>query len=142
MTPGIKRIMIAGVMATVTIAPAHSQTISPKPAFKDMNGFTVSCESNYNDRSHLTLEIVPNENSVKMISWKGEFTFPIVSPMIDQIKISNEYGHYTWSWYIYGVIFKDNGGKQRFLTIRRETGRYLYMGTYPESWSYSCIPAY
>lgn len=133
----MKRTIIAGVIAIATIAPAMA--IEPKPAFKDMEGFGVECESNYNDRDHLTLEISPGDNTVRMESAKGKFKFKIVSSMIDQQRIRNEYGHDDWTWYIYGVVFKDNGGKNRFLTIDRHSGRYRYMGTYPESWSYSCV---
>jgi hypothetical protein len=144
----MKKVFLAGVAVLALAGTAHAEI----PKFQSLANYSLECESSYQDRKHLTLEILPSEWTLKLHNEKGEiFSFRIDKVNIYPTPIRNEFNHEVMVPYVAYIEFRDNSGQLRMIMHRKATvwdnGRYspediVYMpGPHTnQHWAYSCIP--
>ena len=131
----MKTLLLAATALVLTVGQASAQSL---PNFK------LACESNSSDRQRVWLEVLPQENVVKMVNEKNEnFSFPITDlmPLVATANNYNVFGHSnpTKVWFAASITFQDLGGKDRYLrkTIHPD---YVYSGGEAgRGWAYDCL---
>jgi hypothetical protein len=137
----------AGLIALLASNAAHAV-----PDFRTLPSFGLVCESIYQDRRHLFLQVNPAENTIELRNDKAEaFTFPVTKVQTSITNAKNEFGHYVTVPYAAWIWFQDKNGKTR--EVRQWTSTldpysrvsYFYGPSRQfgndEKWGYTCIVA-
>jgi hypothetical protein len=137
----LKRLLLGSGTALAIATSASASTI---PDFRTFPNYTLECESAAPDRTHLFLEVLPSEMTVKHNSKGESLSFTVVHAFVNTSS-RNRFGHDALVPYVFWVEFKDKHGNIRAIIADPDTdsSHYIRLGAADsgtKGWRLRCLP--